>query len=434
MTMIPGNMRRALVRVTPVSGERVIEAVSAGAQARKSKRLLIYLHIPFCSSKCHFCDWVIGYEIKNLTNTGELRQQYVDAMVNQIRWYGPRLMSLGYEPTNVYWGGGTPTRITPAQLVEIWQALEESFDLRGMTEHTVECSPETVTVPHIEALQAGRLNRISIGVQSFDDNILRLMGRAHNAHHARESILMVQGAGLKNLNIDLIIGFPDQNDDSVRMTVASAIALEIPHISLYMFREFASSLISVQQVQRGSRQQTERSHRQAIYFEIKELLERAGYEEYIVGYFSRSESYRFGGEAFYFGLSGDYVGFGSGAYSLLGHHMIKNSDEMQRYGTVDINKYITDPCSMDMMLAAKKLPLSSWGDSGLLDKPLATKEGINFEKWKDQYGFDFQEIRRHPEIARWFEEKRRLGALFIEGTNGISLTPETWASTGIWRR
>src|SRR6266516_6018496 len=103
---------------------------------------LVYLHAPFCSSKCHFCDWVVGYDKTDLIDAGDLRQRYVQAICTQLRSYGPRLSELGYAVTNIYWGGGTPTRLTPEQLTQVRGALGEVFDLSSVSEHTAECSPE----------------------------------------------------------------------------------------------------------------------------------------------------------------------------------------------------------------------------------------------------------------------------------------------------
>ena len=99
--------------------DQILRLVGPGSRARRNKHLLVYLHVPFCSSKCHFCDWVVGYKTADLVNTGELRTRYVDALCAQIAEYGPALEGLGYRVTNIYWGGGTPTRLTPDQMGRI---------------------------------------------------------------------------------------------------------------------------------------------------------------------------------------------------------------------------------------------------------------------------------------------------------------------------
>ena len=194
--------------------ETVMRMIAPGARSRKTKSLLLYLHVPFCSSKCHFCDWVVGYDTNDLVNTGDLRSRYVDALCTQIRSYGPRLRALGYTATHIYWGGGTPTRLAPEQLARIHGALAEAFDLSTVTEHTAECSPETVTRAHLDALMERGLNRASVGVQSFADPILRRMGRAHDAGQAERAIALFKDAGLKNFNIDLIAGMMGETTEN----------------------------------------------------------------------------------------------------------------------------------------------------------------------------------------------------------------------------
>src|SRR5450432_1228702 len=302
-----------------LSESAVVELITPGARARKNKTLLLYIHVPFCSSKCHFCDWVVGIDTKDLIDTGDLRASYVDALCKQIEFYGPVLSSLGYEVTNVYWGGGTPTRLTPEQITRVNQTLARAVDLSHVVEYTAECSPETVTAEHLDAFTRGGLNRISAGAQSFDPHILRRMGRAHSADQISEAMRLFRNAGIKNFNLDLITGFPEQSAVSSIDSIQRTIDEEVPHLSLYMFREFADDLVSVQQLKRGHREQRSRAERAADYYAAKQTLEAAGYDEYVVGYFARRPEFQFDAEDYYFAMRGDSFGFGAGANSMIGH-------------------------------------------------------------------------------------------------------------------
>ena len=409
----------------------IMQLVTPGIRARRSRRLLVYLHVPFCSSKCHFCDWVVGYDTKDLINTAELRDQYVEALSRQIEAYGPRLQELRYEVTNVYWGGGTPTRLTPRHLELLQERLSSVFDLSPLIEHTAECSPETLSDEHITAFQRGGLNRISIGVQSFNDSVLRRMGRAHNAKCAIQAIELARRRGLCNLNIDLIAGFPDLTRAVLLDSVRKAIELEIPHISLYLFREVAEVLVSVRQTVAGYRRQESRQERESAYMAAKTLLEEAGYDQYMVGYFARAPEFAFDAEDFYFSQRGDYFGFGAGAASTIGRWSLK-STETTRYGNSNVREFVEAP---EKMAAA---PVRSMPDDVYLQsyfKVFATKEGLRFDRWLDHLGFDFREFRTsRPTIGQWFRDREAEGARFVETTKGISLTPETWVTSMIWRR
>ena len=159
-------------------------------------------------------------------------------MVQQVRTYAPKLAELRYRVTNIYWGGGTPTRLEASQIARIHDAVADSMDLSQLTEYTAEGSPETVTAAHLDMWMKRGLNRLSIGVQSFDNQVLRRMGRAHDAGKAEQALALFRAAGLANYNIDLIAGFPDQSRGSLLDSLRRAIDLGVPHVSLYMFREF----------------------------------------------------------------------------------------------------------------------------------------------------------------------------------------------------
>jgi putative oxygen-independent coproporphyrinogen III oxidase len=431
---VPGTRAapRPEPRTVPALGEDAVMAmITPGARARQSRRLLVYVHVPFCASKCHFCDWVVGYDKDELLDRGSLRERYVDALCTQIRSYGTGLSRLGYVVTNVYWGGGTPTRLTPEQLRQIQRVLRKTFDLSEVGEYTAECSPETLTERHLEELLEGGLNRISIGVQSFDDSVLRRMGRAHDARGAFDAIELVRRAGLPNYNIDLITGFPEQSAESVLDSVRHAIELVVPHISLYMFREFAEDLVAVRQVRSSKRRQATREERAAVYMHAKALLESAGYDEYMVGYYAREPRFRFDGESYYFGMAGDFVGFGAGASSTLGRCALR-SGEPSRYGNADVRRFIEQP------LALAAAPLALIPDdvfTSVTFKAFATPGGIRFARWLDHFGFSFTSFRdSRPGIRKWFHEQEQRGARFIETEHGIALTPETRAKTMIWRQ
>jgi oxygen-independent coproporphyrinogen-3 oxidase len=430
--MTPGSTTLAAAPVTGFESSdlhAVMQLVTPGARARKRRCLLLYIHVPFCSSKCHFCDWVVGYQTRDLIDAGALRAGYVEALCEQIDAYGPRLQDLGYRVTNIYWGGGTPTRLEPAQLARVHQSLGRAFDLSSVEEHTAECSPETLTAEHLQVMQRCGLNRISVGVQSFNNTILRRMGRAHDAAGAEAAIRLFRSAGIDNFNIDVIVGFPGQDRETCRTTVQRAIDLDVPHVSVYMFREFSMELVAVRQA--GVHGRAARASHFADYLAAQSLLRDAGYEEYLVGYFSRTTENRFVGEDYYFSLGGDYFGFGAGASSTVGRCALKTGTPA-RYGDSHVRAYIEAPTRMVAGLLETmpdELYLSSYF------KAFATREGIRFDRWNDQFGFDFQRFRAaRPAVQRWFAEEEERGARFVTTQRGIALTPETWVSTMIWRR
>lgn len=415
-----------------LGAEEIRALVTPGALARQTKDLLLYIHVPFCSSKCHFCDWVVGYDTRDLIDkAGGLREVYVDALCAQIDAYAPMLHDLGYQTTNIYWGGGTPTRLSPQQIARVCAQLQRHLPMDKVGEHTAECSPETLTREHLDVWMAHGLNRLSIGVQAYDASTLRRIGRSHSVDEVHASIRRVREAGLSNFNIDLVTGLPDQGADAAAASVQAAIEGDIPHISLYMFRDHAEALTAVRQTNAGHLHQRSREDRTRSYHEAKAMLEQAGYEEYIVGYFAKDRRYHFDSEDYYFSVRGDYFGFGAGAGSVLGRYSLK-SGEPARYGNSHVRDYIANPTGM-FACSLRQAPDALFTDGFF--KAFATPGGINRARWRDQFGFDFAPlVAARPQIRQWMDERRADGAVFEETTERVALSPETWLDTMIWRR
>jgi putative oxygen-independent coproporphyrinogen III oxidase len=423
---------RSDVQAFVLPAERIKALIMPGTLARKNKSLLLYIHVPFCSSKCHFCDWVVGYDTRDLVDkSGDLRDAYVEALCTQIDAYAPMLEQLGYSVTNIYWGGGTPTRLSPHHITRICEQLQRHLSFDQVLEHTAECSPETLTPEHLAVWKACGLNRLSIGVQAYDSETLRRIGRSHSVDHVHQAIKYVREAGIENFNIDLITGLPQQGGEESAESVQQAIAAGIPHISLYMFRDHADDLSAVRRVKSGRISQRSKEERAQSYHHETRLLEEAGYEQYIVGYFTKEPRYRFDSEDYYFSMRGDYFGFGAGAASVIGRHALKSGDPA-RYGNSNVRDFIAQPTN----LVACALNL---GPDGLFTdgffKAFATKEGVNYARWRDLFGFDFQKLcEARPGIRAWFEDRRAGGAAFEETADHTTLTSETWLETMIWRR
>jgi putative oxygen-independent coproporphyrinogen III oxidase len=401
---------------TLVSPDCVLSSISEAVRARRNKRLLVYIHVPFCTSKCHFCDWVVRYPTQDLIATGELQDGYVQALCNQIRWYGPRLEALGYQVTNVYWGGGTPTRLQPEHLTAITGALAEGFKLDGVVEHTLECSPESVTAEKLQALIKGGLNRISVGVQSFNPEVLRGMGRAHTADRAREAIGLIRDAGIENINIDLIAGYADDTLESMIDSLHEAARLQIPHLSVYLFRTFNTCAVSVKQILKGFRK-LDASNSYECLDAVKRTLEQAGYEQYTLGCYAREPRFYFDAELHYYTHRGDYIGFGAGGESFLGQHSVFQSPLS---GGINVRDFIRDPLSMGFMCHATQLVGSESASRAVL-QALSTKGGLSYSLWKDQFGIDPGLLVRIPAVVDMLNKLRAAGARVIETPDGLQL-------------
>jgi coproporphyrinogen III oxidase-like Fe-S oxidoreductase len=370
-----------------VAAAEVLDAVDkALGRAHDRRSLLLYVHIPFCSSKCSFCGWVAGIPTPQLRSPDETRSQYVSSVVRQIKYYAPRLTAIGYVPEIVYWGGGTPSILSAEQITAIGDALQENFDLSGVYEYSVESSPETLTAEKVKALQSAGVNRLSIGVQSFDDGELRRAGRAHSSRVAEEAIGLVRQQGCVNLNIDIITGFPGQTPDILERTIARTGRLRPEHVTAYSYY-VVNQTVMARQLERGYSAGRNTEERALAQDRAYETLTGAGYTEYMPMYYSASPQQRFAGEGYYFDWLGDHIGFGSGANSIVGHHLL-----VSKRGNLD--GFISSPTTCDHV---ERMGMRSALDDSI--KQLTTfGRPLNYGRFHSRFGFDFEPLLAEPRL------------------------------------
>jgi coproporphyrinogen III oxidase-like Fe-S oxidoreductase len=424
MTVDPQPERRivdsmsSLPQPTPrrdVSPDELMGLIGAARAGTGPHDLLIYLHVPFCSSKCHFCDFVADLAVPDLISGANIRARYVSALCRQITEYAPRLAELGYRPRLVYWGGGTPSRLAADELGQVATTVSSAFDLSNVEEHSFESSPETLTLEKVQTLRRCGVNRISIGVQSFVEEELRRAGRSHSAEQAEEAARAVRQGGIDNLNLDLIVAFPGQTRADTRHSLERCIAVEPTHVTVYPYRADPRTIMA-RQIGRGLQPELHLADLVEAFELSRDLLARAGYVEYALGHFAR-DGYRFRGESYYFDLggelAGDFIGFGSGAGSSLGHYAASNS-----HRTFD--RYRDDPLTIECCERYSPYNLGIIGKTVRL--ALLNWSGINYARFEQIFGFPFAALRAEPTFAEYFTYFRMLGAEFIEDEVGIRLT------------
>lgn len=379
-----------------------------------ARDLLIYLHVPFCSSKCHFCDFVADLDVRDLLSGTEVRGRYVSALCEQISYYGPRLGELGYQPKLIYWGGGTPSRLAPDELERIIATLTSSFDLGAVQEHSFESSPETLTVEKVACLRRSGVDRISIGVQSFVEEELRRAGRAHSAEQAQEAARAVRRGGIENFNLDLITSMPGQSLADVRRSAEKCIELQPTHVTVYAYRADPRTIMA-KQIGRGIRPSARFAHMLESFQLCQDILVRAGYEEYALGHFAR-DGLRFRGESYYFDLGGDFIGFGSGAGSTLGHYSISNSHKT-------FHRYRDDPLMVEC--CERYTPENIGIISRELRLALLTWSGIDRGRFERLFGYPLAMLRGQQIFADYLDYFRFCGAEIVEDDRGLRVSQET---------
>ena len=191
----------------------------------QDKRLGVYFHIPFCASKCAYCDFC------SLPGRDKLMPYYQDALLIQLQETMPRMTD--YFIDTVYFGGGTPSYYGARRIVEILQELKVTNRLMKQSEITVECNPDSVRRKELRMLRKEGVNRLSIGAQSANDDILRLIGRRHNWRQVEMAVKRARKAGFRNVSLDLIYGLPSQTREDWADTLTKALALKPAHIDAH---------------------------------------------------------------------------------------------------------------------------------------------------------------------------------------------------------
>ena len=282
--------------------------------------LSLYLHIPFCTAKCGYCDFN-SYE-----GLDHLVPDYTPALVRELELWAPAARSHRVE--TVFLGGGTPSLTSLDDMETIVRGLRDQYDVAPDTEWTLEANPTELTQEHLEGLRALGINRLSIGVQSLHDDELELLDRQHSAERAIEGVHAARAAGFDNVNMDLIFGLIDQPLERWQGTLERAIALAPEHLSCYALTVEPGTLLYYQ-VQKGMLPEPDPDVVAEQYEWTRDRLARAGYEQYEISNWARP------GHACRHNLvywrAEPYIGVGAGAHSFFAGQRLANVDSPQRY-------------------------------------------------------------------------------------------------------
>ncbi|MDQ1720347.1 MAG: hypothetical protein QOI26_81 [Pseudonocardiales bacterium] len=373
-------------------------AMSALATGQKAP-LLLYVNTPFCNSKCHFCDWVVKVPIGDLRlgPESEGRRNHLDALQTQIAAQAPALTER-YRPELMYWGGGTASILSCEEIETLYRAMAEAFPMGDIVEATIESSPESLTLDKLALLRGLGFNRISIGVQSFDDDRLRMIGRAHSAELAESSIELARQAGFDNINIDLIVGFADQDLAEVEQMMRHAVTLPINHYSIYAYRASEGTVLR-RRLDRANARTDLRKQLEA-YRLASAILAENGFPEYTFAYFGNPICKA---DLAYYQMKLDWIGFGSGAFSVVG-------GRMKGFSAGKLHSYIANPTKFDY-----DLPLSEESQAGsLLGFALTTPEGVDAAVFQERTGTSLWTALEYPEVKEYLDQLCQYGRLITD--------------------
>ena len=290
----------------------------------------IYVHIPFCARICPYCAFY-----KDLLDRSQT-WRFCEALVRELdNWVGtPRCgvrsaqrADLTVIPSTIYFGGGTPTALNIAQLEMLLRGFRETLDLSRLIEWSIEANPGSVSARKAAVLKKFGVNRISLGVQSWDDNLLKVLGREHNAHQAEESFRILRDAGFRNINVDLMFGLPGQTVDQWRRTLDKTVALQPEHLSTYCLTYEEDTEFFLRQSRGEFRQEPDAD---AEFFEMTmAILEEAGYGHYEISNYARPGFESVHNRAYWLGK--DYLGIGPSAVSTIGTQRWQNARDYRAY-------------------------------------------------------------------------------------------------------
>ena len=281
----------------------------------------LYVHVPFCSAICNYCNFNRGLF------DADLKRRYLSALLSEVS--GQRQQSsIRDSADTIYFGGGTPSLLEPEEVAEIILACEAAFDVAPDREVTLEANPETVTTERLEGYRRAGVNRLSFGVQSFRDDELRRLSRLHGADRARAALRDAQAAGFDNVSLDLMMWLPGQSVSAWLESVDEAASLRPEHLSLYLLEVYPNAPLR-DEMARARWSQAPDEDAATMYVTAMERLEAAGYDQYEISNVARPG--RRSRHNLKYWTDGEWLGFGCGAHSTRRGVRWKNVSATEEY-------------------------------------------------------------------------------------------------------
>ncbi len=278
----------------------------------------LYIHIPFCKQACNYCNFHFSTTLSGLTTITE-------AICKEITL---RKTTLNEPLTSIYFGGGTPSLLPKDQLEQLFDAIHSSFTISPNAEVTLEANPDDITKEQLTWIKQTPINRFSLGVQSFFDEDLVWMNRAHKAKEAEQAIQMIQDAGFEKTTIDLIYGGPTLSHEHWQKNMEKAVSLGLSHISAYALTVEPNTAL-YHQINKGNTTKPQEDYAAEQFEMLVNYLEAQGFEQYEISNFAKNKAYAVHNTAYWFNKP--YVGVGPSAHSFDGQSRSWNIANNQQY-------------------------------------------------------------------------------------------------------
>lgn len=326
----------------------------------------IYIHIPFCRSRCIYCGF---YSTTSL----ELRQRYVETVVKEI---GIRSQETGVR--SIYLGGGTPSQLTIPQLQQIFDAIYIYNKVEKDAEVTIEVNPDDVTETFAEGLATLPVNRVSMGAQTFDDVRLKFLHRRHTSSQVRKAVSLLRSAGISNISVDLMYGFPNETISDWEGDIDAAIALDVEHLSAYCLTiEEGTELWRWLSQKKGNPSceiLPDEELERAMYEMLIDKSEAAGFEHYEISNFAKPGFYSRHNSSYWDGTP--YLGIGAAAHSYDGN--------TRSWNIADIHQYIEGMENGKRIFESETLDADTRYND-MVTVALRTREGLDLKRLSEDY-------------------------------------------------
>ena len=280
------------------------------------KKIGVYIHIPFCKQKCYYCDFI------SFPNIEKMQEKYVRALLKEIQNFIKENQELKIE--TIYIGGGTPSYIDSKYIEKILSL----FNKKNLIESTIEVNPGTVNKEKLEDYKKAGINRLSIGLQSTSNRLLKQIGRIHKFEDFLNTYNLAKNIGFNNINVDLMIGLPNQNIADIKKSLEEVVKLNLTHISVYSLIIEENTPIA-QMVEKGELNLPDEEEERNMYWYVKNFLELQGYNHYEISNFSKK------GYESKHNLDcweqKEYVGFGLAAHSYINKIRYSNTEDLEKY-------------------------------------------------------------------------------------------------------
>lgn len=348
------------------------------------EKIGIYVHIPFCLSKCKYCDF-LSFPMDEIN-----REKYIKALIEEIKGFKN---PYDYEVVSVFIGGGTPTISEKSQLTRIMDTIFQCFDVSLDAEITIECNPKTADLNKLKAIRNAGVNRLSIGVQSMEDRFLRVLGRVHEVEDVYDTFSIAKQAGFTNINADLMFSLPGQTLEDWTNTLDMTLKLNPTHISAYSLiieenTPFYDKYHDAMCERNGGNEQDllpSEDDEVRMYELTQKVLKENGFEQYEVSNFAKPGCESIHNDGYWTRRS--YIGFGLGAASLLNETRYENTKDFEYYlenssdiWTSNFSTDVGDKLSVEEAMAETMF------------LGLRRKHGVSISAFKDKFGVDVRDV------------------------------------------